>query len=128
MGIAAVALISSVGIASAADPAGSQSSLPKASASQANDSLTLTSAQERTIWQTVRKENASIKTPAGFSAKVGEKVPGAVTITPLPTSVTNTIAAVRPYEYALLDNKQLLIVNPTDKTVVDIITPSGASG
>jgi hypothetical protein len=128
MGIAAIALMSSVGVAVAAEPAHSSSSLPNASMSQANDSLKLTNAQERTIWQDVSQQNSQEKAPAGFTAKVGDKIPGTVKITPLPTSVTNNIAAVRPYEYAMLDNKQLLIINPMNKKVVDIITQSGASG
>lgn len=128
MGIVAIALLGSVGMAAAASTTGAQGSLPKASASQAKDSLTLSSAQKKTIWQDVSKQESSMRSPAGFTAKVGAAVPGAVMLHPLPTSVTNNIAAIRPYEYAMLDNKQLLIVNPTDKKVVDIITQSGASG
>ena len=125
LGIAAIALMSSLGVAAAAES--SQGSLPNASTSPAADSLKLTSAQERTIWQDVSKQNAGMKAPAGFSAKVGEKVPGTVLLHPLPTAVTNMIVAVRPYEYAMLD-KQVLIVNPMDKKVVDIITQSGTRG
>ena len=117
-GIAVIALLSSVGVAAAAGMAKS---------SAAADTLTLTSAQQKTIWQDVSKLQTNSKAPAGFSAKVGATVPSAVMLHPLPTAVTNSISATRPFEYAMLDQK-LLIVNPTDKKVVDIITQSGASG
>ena len=112
-GVAVAALLATVSIAAAAGTAAA----PKAA-----DSLSLTNAQEHTIWQDVSKLQTSMKTPSGFSAKVGEAVPGTVKLHPLPTDVTNQMPATRPFEYAMLDNKQLLIVNPTDKKVVDIIS------
>jgi hypothetical protein len=127
MGIAAIALLASAGVASAAGAMGastSSSPMPTASASNAKDSLTLTSDQKKTIWQDVLKTKTSTKKPAGFTAEVGKKVPSSVNLHPLPTSVTNDIAKVRPYEYALLDNQTLLIVNPMDKKIVDIIRQS----
>jgi hypothetical protein len=124
MGIAAIALLASAGVASAAGTMGtsnSSSPMPTASTSKAKDSLTLTKAQKKTIWQDVSKTDTSMKKPAGFTAQLGKAVPSSVKLHPLPTSVTNQIAKVRPYEYALLDNQTLLIVNPMDKKVVDII-------
>lgn len=133
MGIAAIALLASAGMAAAAGSQSSSTMSPSSSPStmsssastkKANDSLALTKAQEKTIWQDVSKTDTSIQKPAGFTAQLGEKVPSSVMLHPLPTSVTNKIAKVRPYEYALLDNETLLIVNPMDKKVVDIIRQS----
>jgi hypothetical protein len=126
MGIVTIALLSSVGMAAAAgamSPTAATASMAKAS----SGSLTLSKAQQKTIWQDVSKQNYNAKAPAGFTAKVGDKVPSSVMLHPLPTDITNAIAATRPYEYAMLD-KNVLIVNPTDKTIVDVITQSSASG
>jgi hypothetical protein len=68
-----------------------------------------------------------MKAPDGFTAQVGQKVPNTVKLHPLPTTITNSISALRPYEYAMLD-KKVLIVNPMDKKVVDIITQADANG
>lgn len=126
MGMAAIALMASTGMAAAANTttmsnSTMSNSVPKASASQASDSIKLSSAQEKTIWQDVNKQQYNAKAPSGFTAKVGEKLPNTVMLHPLPTSVTNNIATMRPYEYAMLDQR-VLIVNPQDKKVVDVIT------
>lgn len=111
-GVAALALLSSVGVASAA---GANSSL------KASDSLNLTAAQEHVLWQSIGKQNANMKAPSGFTASVGAVVPGSVTLRTMPSDVTGRIPTVEPFRYTVLA-KKLLIVNPTDKKVVDIIT------
>jgi Protein of unknown function (DUF1236) len=110
--VAALALLSGVGVASAA---GAGTSL------KASDNLNLTTAQEHLLWQSIGKQKANMKAPSDFTASVGVPVPRSVTLRGMPSDVTNQIPAVGPYRYAVLANK-LLIVNPTDKTVVDIIT------
>ena len=86
-----------------------------------NDRLNLTSAQRQEIWQSVSKQAAKETPPAGFTAKVGEAMPNAVKLQPLPNSVSSQVPAVKPYEYAMLQN-QVLIVDPSSKKIVDIIT------
>jgi hypothetical protein len=48
-------------------------------------------------------------------------MPNAVKLQPLPNSVSSQVPAVKPYEYAMLQN-QVLIVDPSSKKIVDIIT------
>lgn len=90
-------------------------------AAATNDRLNLTSAQRQEIWQSVSKQAAKETTPAGFTAKVGEAVPSAVKLQALPSSLSSQVPAVKPYEYAMLQN-QVLIVDPSSKKIVDIIT------
>jgi hypothetical protein len=111
-GMAVVALLSSLGVAAAA---------PSGSSMKASDSLNLTSAQEQTIWEGVSKQDTSMRTPDGFTASIGESVPAKIKLHPLPASVTSKVEEVKPYNYAMLDHETLLIVNPVDKKVVDII-------
>jgi hypothetical protein len=110
--VAVAILVSSIAIASA---------VQAASAPKATDSLSLTRTQEQTIWQDVSQHQTSMKSPAGFTAQAGAAVPSKIKLHPLPRTVTKQVPATRPYEYAVLDNKQLLIVNPMDRKVVDII-------
>ena len=110
--VVALALLSSAGAAAAA---GAGSSL------KASDSLNLSTAQEQVLWRSIGKQNANMKAPPGFTASVGAVVPGSVTLRTMPSDVTGRIPAVEPFRYAVLA-KKLLIVNPMDKKVVDIIT------
>jgi hypothetical protein len=67
--------------------------------------------------QQAAKESA----PAGFTAKVGETVPSSIKFQSLRTNLSSQILAVESYNYALLQS-ELLIVDPSTKNIVDIIT------
>jgi hypothetical protein len=108
-GLAALLLLSSVGVAGAA-----------ASSASATDNLKLTSSQEHTIWQSVSKSNTSMNAPKGFTPTIGAAVPSTVSLKALPSDIVKQVPAVQPYEYAMFNN-EVLIVNPMDKKVVDII-------
>ena len=88
----------------------------------ASDELVLTGAQEHLMWQRLVGRNAgSTTTPSGLIAAIGATLPASVALRALPASVTRQIPAVRPYKYAML-GKTLLIINPTDRVIVDVIT------
>jgi uncharacterized membrane protein len=57
----------------------------------------------------------------GWIAAVGATVPASVALHALPATVTRQIPEMRPYAYARL-GKMLLIINPTDRVIVDVIT------
>ena len=58
---------------------------------------------------------------AGFKPHLGQAVPNELSLLSLPNNVSNQVPAVRSYDYAMLNN-QLLIVEPSTKKVVAIIT------
>jgi len=88
----------------------------------ASDDFVLTGAQEQLLWQRlVRPNTGSTTAPSGLIAAVGATLPASVTLRALPATVTRQIPAVRPYKYAML-GKTLLIINPTDRVIVDVIT------
>lgn len=130
----AAALTTVAGAASAADnPASnapmsksamSKSSMSKSSTpmqSMAEDHLSLTRRQERAAWRDINKEATSQAAPQKFAASVGTTVPADISLQSMPANVANRISVLKPYDYALLHGK-LLIVNPTDKKVVDVIS------
>jgi hypothetical protein len=104
----ALALIGSVGLAGAAQ-------------------LNLSSAQKQTIFQSVASEKGQT-TPSGFQARLGEKVPQSLSMHQLPGSVTSQVSAAKEYEYAKLQNNEVLLINPKDRQVAEIIMPSGTTG
>jgi hypothetical protein len=128
----AVALLSGISVAAAADSAMSKSNRSTAqetmakpsSAAQAKikDRLSLTAKQRKDVWEDIRQQASKQTAPKGFTAKVGAVVPSALDTHPVPVSTANDVPALRPYNYALLDGNKLLIVNPNDKKVVEIIT------
>jgi hypothetical protein len=104
-------LLASVGSAVAAD----------SGAMAPNNRLNLTSTQEHSIVQSVNKQNAkAAQLPSGFKAAVGEAVPTSIPLHALPSDAASQVPAAKLYEYAKLQN-QLLIVNPKDRKIVDII-------
>jgi hypothetical protein len=88
----------------------------------ASDELVLTGAQEHLMCQRLVGRNAgSTTTPSGLIAAIGATLPASVALRALPATVTRQIPAVRPYKYAML-GRTLLIINPTDRVIVDVIT------
>jgi hypothetical protein len=104
----ALALVGGVGLAGAAQ-------------------LNLTSAQKQTILQSVASEKGQIA-PSGFQARVGEKVPQSLSMHQLPGRATSQVSAAKDYEYAKLANNEVLLINPKDRQVAEIIMPSGTTG
>jgi Protein of unknown function (DUF1236) len=134
----AAALTAAAGAASAAENQAmsnapmSKSSMSKSSMSKpstpmqsmakmAKDHLSLTRRQERTAWRDISKEATSQAAPQKFAASVGTTVPADISIQSVPANVATHISVLKPYDYALLHGK-LLIVNPTDKKVVHVIS------
>jgi hypothetical protein len=118
--LVAVALLSSISVASAAGVSKSTTTGP--GASMPSDTLTLTSTQQKMAWKDISGQAVKETPPAAFTAKVGANVPKELGTKPVPVSTANKVPALRPFQYALLDSNKLLIVNPTDHKVAEIIT------
>jgi hypothetical protein len=119
--VAAIAFLASLSVATA-NSRSKEITAKSSSVSLPKDKLSLTSTQEKTAWQDIAKQARKEKTPAGFSTKVGAVVPQALMTYPIPMTTSSKVPALRRYQYALLENNKLLIVNPHDKKVADVIT------
>jgi hypothetical protein len=84
------------------------------------DSLMLSSTQQKTAWNDLSAQATKQKTPSSFVARVGEVLPA--DITTHSAAVTKQIPELKSYKYALLNNNRLLIVNPSDKKIAEVIT------
>jgi hypothetical protein len=113
--VATIALLSSFSIAAAAGDIASNKNAAK-------DELSLTKEQEDTAWQDITRQARKERAPTQFVAKVGAVVPSALMTYPVPMTTSSKVSVLLRYQYALLDNNRLLIVNPRDQKIADVIT------
>jgi Protein of unknown function (DUF1236) len=85
-----------------------------------SDILNLSRAQRETAWNDLRREAIKQKAPLGFKATVGSVVPATLKIEPVPGKVASAIPSLRPYDFAMVHGK-LIIINPADKRVAEVI-------
>jgi hypothetical protein len=109
-------MASGVTAASAADTALSHSGTSQ----RASHSLSLSAAQQKTAWKDL-SDLAAQNPPAGFDATAGSKVPNTLTIKAVPSKAARSVSQLRPYDFASIQGK-LLIVNPSDRVVAEVIS------
>ena len=121
MSVALVAALSlsAVTVASAAGMSHSPSSSMMSTST--SDTLTLSSAQRKTAWNDLSKEASKQTLPTGYSATAGSVVPNTLKIQPIPEKTAKDVPSLKSYDFAVLQGK-VLIVNPSDKKIVDVIT------
>ena len=89
---------------------------------QPPDRLALTSAQKHKIVQSLAREHTQLA-PPDFKIAVGAKLPTSLSLSPVPLAVSNDIPATKNLSYARLDNKDIVLVDPKDRTVAEVIEP-----
>jgi len=122
--VVSIAFLSGLSIATVARAAGgmsSESTAKSPSMSALSDRLSLTNGQQKTVWQDINKQATKEKSPAGFEPKVGAVLPDRLITHPIPMTTSSKIPELRRYQYALLGGNKLLIVNPNDNKVADVI-------
>ena len=113
----------SIALAAAALLAGSMaaSAATMSNPAKTDDTLNLTSNQQKTAWRDLYMPSLNQKAPAGFHATIGAVVPSSVTTAPVPHKAASDVPSLKPYDFAMLQRK-LLIVNPSDKKIAEVIT------
>lgn len=89
--------------------------------------INLTAQQKQTIMQSVQTERGQ-PAPAGFQPRVGVAVPQSMSLRQLPPNVTTQVPAAKNLEYTKLDNNDVLLIDPNDRRVAEVITSSGTTG
>ncbi len=117
MALAAGLLVAGVSAASAADTNTSSAKMSP----PAKDTLSLSGTQQKTVWNDLNSEAAKQKAPPSFFRSIGEVVPGSVKLQPMPAKAASDVPSLRPYQFAMIEGK-LLIVNPSDRKIADVIT------
>lgn len=84
--------------------------------------LALTPQQRTAIYQTVMRDKLHTPPPANLPATVGAQIPPATELYALPDAVTADAPSAKFYQYTIAQN-QVVIVDPTNLKVVDVIRP-----
>jgi hypothetical protein len=73
------------------------------------------------IWRNLSSVKASgTNEPYDFDPQVGATIPDNFSVQPLPDDVTKEAPSLEGYGYTMV-RKEIVIVNPTSKKIVDII-------
>jgi hypothetical protein len=87
----------------------------------AKDMLNLTADQQKTAWNDLSGQAKKQNAPPSFFRAVGNVVSSSVKLQPVTAKAAGDIPALRPYDFAMMEG-QLLIVNPSDRKIVAVIT------
>jgi len=98
----------------------SETAASEATTLHGTDTVILSAAQRRAVWNDLSKQ-ATNQNAAGFDATIGTFVPNTIKIEPIPSNVTAKDPALRPYDFAMVDHK-LVIVDPTNKVIANVLT------
>jgi hypothetical protein len=84
--------------------------------------LRLTPQQRTEIYAAVGKNKVRTPPPADLPVAVGAQIPPVTELYALPESVTAEVPSAKFYRYTIAQN-QVVIVDPTNLKVVDVIPP-----
>ena len=114
--LAAGLLMAGVSAASAADMQQPNSTMAR----PASDTLSLSSTQQQTAWKDLYMGSLNQKTPPAFDVKEGAVLPRDIATAPVTSKAASDVPALKPFNFAMVNGK-LLIVNPSDKKIVEVI-------
>jgi hypothetical protein len=105
-------------LAAAAVPAAAQTG----GMTEPTTALKLTPEQRTEIYAAVGKNKLRTPPPPDFPATVGAQIPPVTELYALPDSVTAQVPSAKFYRYTIAQN-QVVIVDPTNLKVIDVIRP-----
>jgi hypothetical protein len=82
--------------------------------------LQLSDQQRTAIQDGLETENTQQKTPPNFEPKVGEALPGSMTVDAMPLPLIQREPSLKQYGYAKV-SKDVLVIDPMKKTIVAVI-------
>lgn len=100
--------------------AGGMQQLTPTNSQRASDTLNLTSTQRQTAWKDLYMGSLN-QTSSSFNAKPGAVLPSNIVTAPVTTKASGDVPVLKPFDFAMVNGK-LLIVNPSDKKIVDVIS------
>jgi hypothetical protein len=88
--------------------------------------LQLNAKQSAAIQDALATENTEQKTPPKFEPKVGDTIPGTMTVDVMPPDLVKREPSLEPYGYAKLA-KDVLVLDPMKKTIVAVLPRQDAT-
>jgi PBP1b-binding outer membrane lipoprotein LpoB len=116
--LAAVVLLAGVSAASAAN---TRSENATANESATADVLNLNRVNQKVAWIDLSKVTNQ-NTSSSFTEAVGSVVPNRVTIRAVTKKTASDVPALRSYDFVIVQGR-LLIVNPSDRKIAEVIEP-----
>ena len=89
-------------------------------AAKPDSMLSLTITQQKKAWNDMSSASAQ-NAPSGFNAAPGTAVPNTLKVSTVPSKAARDLPVLRSYDFAKIQGK-LLIVNPHDRTIAEVIT------
>jgi hypothetical protein len=108
-----------LGGASAALAAGMQPSNFTMSRS-ATEMLSLSNTQQQTAWKDLYMGSLN-QTSSSFNVKPGAVLPSSIVTAPVTPKAAGDVPALKPFNFAMVNGK-LVIVNPSNKKIVEVIS------
>jgi hypothetical protein len=102
-------------------------SISAATAKQPSDILSLTHQEKKLAWQDLHGQAIHRFGVPWFDTIDRWVLPNTITIKPVTNRLARDVPALAPYDFAIVEG-MLLIVNPTDHAVVEVIRPYRHSG
>ena len=99
--------------------AASQTATSPSSSKHGTDTVILSAAQRRALWNDLGKQ-ASNQSASGFKAQTGTFLPKSVKIEPIPGKAAANNPQLQPYDYAMVDHN-LVIVDPASNVIADVV-------
>jgi hypothetical protein len=115
-----IGLAAGVVLLSGAAAGGAASAALFGPAPTAGDSLALSGQNQSTVWSDLSKAPTS-QPPSTFEPAASSAVPSTIRIRAIPPRIASDIPALRPYDYAKLPGK-ILIINPHDMMIAKVIS------
>jgi Protein of unknown function (DUF1236) len=84
--------------------------------------IDFTTAQKRTVYQSIAKTQKNNAAPVGFRAAAGALVPNGIELAPVPKTIAELMPQTNGLEAALVEG-EVILVEPQGKKIVAVITP-----
>lgn len=118
LALSAAVLVAAVSTASAGSV--QTGSISARTPGAATDRLDLNRIQQKVAWADLRSLPTNQKAPSDFIPIQGSVLPNSVVIQAVTKQAAGDVPALKSYDFAIVSGK-LLIVNPSDKKVVEVI-------
>ena len=118
LALSAAVLVAAVSTASAGSV--QTGSISARTPGAATDRLDLNRIQQKVAWADLRSLPTSQKAPSDFIPIQGSVLPNSVVIQAVTKQAAGDVLALKSYDFAIVSGK-LLIVNPSDKKVAEVI-------
>jgi opacity protein-like surface antigen len=92
--------------------------------SESNNRVQVSEQQRTTVRERLLKEGKVSRAKINISVNVGATVPRSVHLYPLSTAIIGLAPAYRGYDYVVLEDETIVIVNPRTYVIVDVLPAS----